>query len=304
MQSPPTSGEAVETQPAINVPTNISAPERFSGDRAYKDVEYQVSIGPRIPGSEGNIQVGEWIRSELTDSGWHTEIQETEISGQPIRNIIGKWGQGEPWLVLGAHYDTRLAADRDPDSANHNKPVPGANDGGSGVSVLLELARILPAYQDSLRFGQIWLVFFDAEDNGDLPSSVDTELIPSRGWILGSRAFVDSLTEYPDAAVIVDMIGDVDLNIYMEKNSNLQITNEIWAAANALGYSKQFIPGYKWSMTDDHTPFLMAGIPAIDIIDFDYPYWHTVEDTPDKVSAASLKAVGDTLLQWLTTKIP
>jgi len=277
---------------------------QFSGDRAYKDVEYQVSIGPRTPGSDGNIQVGEWIRSELTDAGWQAEIQETDISGQPIRNIIGKWGEGDPWIILGAHYDTRLAADRDPDPANHIRPVPGANDGASGVSVLLELARILPAYQDSLQFGQIWLVFFDAEDNGDLPEAVGAELVPSRGWILGSLAFVDSLSEYPDAAVIVDMVGDADLNIYMENNSNSQITNEIWAAANALGLSKVFIPEYKWSITDDHTPFLMAGIPAIDIIDFNYPYWHTVEDTPDKVSSDSLKAVGDTLLQWLITNTP
>jgi hypothetical protein len=303
-QSESASGGVIATLQVTEAPTQISAPEQFSGDRAYKDVEYQVSIGPRTPGSEGNIRVGEWIRSELSAAGWQAEIQETEISGQPIRNIIGKWGKGDPWLVLGAHYDTRVAADRDPDPANHNKPVPGANDGASGVSVLLELARILPAYQDSLRFGQIWLVFFDAEDTGDLPNSVDTELIPSRGWILGSRAFVDSLTEYPDAAVIVDMIGDADLNIYMEKNSNLQLTNEIWTAANKMGYTKQFIPGYKWSMTDDHTPFLLAGIPAIDIIDFDYPYWHTVEDTPDKVSATSLKAVGDTLLYWLTNNTP
>jgi len=299
-----TSRGAVATQSVIEAPTDIPAPEQFSGERAYEDIEYQVSIGPRTPGSDGNIQAGEWIRSELIDAGWQAEIQETEIFGQPIRNIIGKWGEGDPWLVIGAHYDTRLAADRDPDPANQSKPVPGANDGASGVSVLLELARILPAYQDSLRFGQIWLVFFDAEDNGDLPNSVDAELIPSRGWILGSRAFVNSLSEYPDAAVIVDMIGDDDLNIYMEKNSDFQITNEIWAAANALGYSKQFIPGYKWTMTDDHTPFLMAGIPAIDIIDFDYPYWHTVDDTPDKVSPASLKAVGDTLLQWLTDITP
>lgn len=300
----PSSGVVAVTPPAIEIPTETPAPEPFSGDRAYQDVEFQVFVGPRTPGSDGNFQVGEWIRKKLTDAGWEAEIQETEISGQPIRNIIGKWGAGDPWLVLGAHYDTRIAADRDINPANHNKSVPGANDGASGVSVLLELARILPAYQDSLRFGQIWLVFFDAEDNGDLPTTVDTELIPSGEWILGSKAFVDLLSEYPDAAVIVDMIGDADLNIYMEKNSNLQITNEIWTAAKDLGYSNQFIPGFKWSITDDHMPFIMAGIPAIDIIDFDYPYWHTVEDTPDKVSVASLKVVGDTLLRWLTTNTP
>ena len=110
---------------------------------------------------------------------------------------------------------------------------------------------------------------------------------------------MDSLTGKPNAVVVVDMIGDKDLNIYQEKNSNRNLIDEIWSQAAGLGYSTQFIPKYKYPMIDDHTPFLMAGIPAIDIIDFDYPYWHTTADTPDKVSAQSLKVVGDTLLAWL-----
>ena len=104
----------------------------------------------------------------------------------------------------------------------------------------------------------------------------------------------------PRAVVIVDMIGDADLNIYKERNSNPSLTDEIWGVANSLGYGQQFIAEYKYSMLDDHTPFLEAGIPAVDIIDFDYPYWHTLADTPDKVSAASLEAVGKTLWTWIT----
>ena len=96
------------------------------------------------------------------------------------------------------------------------------------------------------------------------------------------------------------MIGDADLNIYKELNSNPELTDEIWAVAASLGYEKLFIPEYKHSMLDDHTPFNQAGIPAVDIIDFDYPYWHTVEDTSDKVSATSLEAVGKTLWNWIT----
>ena len=95
------------------------------------------------------------------------------------------------------------------------------------------------------------------------------------------------------------MIGDADLNIYLEKNSNVAIRTEIWSTAEKLGYGEQFINEEKFSMLDDHTPFLEAGIPAVDIIDFDYPYWHTTQDTPDKVSAESLQAVGDTLLNWV-----
>jgi Zn-dependent M28 family amino/carboxypeptidase len=192
-------------------------------------------------------------------------------------------------------------ADRDLDPNNWSEAVPGANDGASGAAVLLELARVLPAYADRLRFGQIWLVFFDAEDNGSLPG-VNSESLPSNGWILGSTAFVQSLTEYPQAAVIVDMIGDADQNIYQEKNSHPGLTAEIWQAAGRLGYQDRFIALPKWAILDDHTPFLQVGIPAVDIIDFDYPYYHTIEDTPDKVSAQSLKTVGDTLIEWMTTR--
>jgi hypothetical protein len=95
------------------------------------------------------------------------------------------------------------------------------------------------------------------------------------------------------------MIGDADLNIYKERNSNPELTDEIWAVAKELGHESKFIPEYRHSMIDDHTPFLEAGIPAVDIIDFDYPYWHTVQDTPDKVSAESLQAVGETLRAWV-----
>jgi Zn-dependent M28 family amino/carboxypeptidase len=150
----------------------------------------------------------------------------------------------------------------------------------------MELARVLPADLNK----QVWLVFFDSEDNGRLPGW---------DWILGSRAFVEALQGTPDSVVIVDMIGDADLNIYKEKNSNAELTEEIWAIAAQHGYAKQFIAEYRHSMLDDHTPFLEHDIRAIDIIDFDYPYWHTSQDTVDKVSAESLEAVGETLRQWL-----
>ena len=177
-------------------------------------------------------------------------------------------------------------ADQDPDPRLRTQPVPGANDGASGVAVLLELARTLPVDLPV----QIWLVFFDAEDNGD---------IQGWDWIMGSSAFVASLEAKPDAAIIIDMIGDADLNLPIEQNSTPELVQQIWQTAKDLGYESVFLnqPGY--SMLDDHTPFLQAGIPAVDIIDFDYPYWHTTQDTPDKVSAQSLEIIGNTLTQWL-----
>ncbi|MCL4259354.1 MAG: M28 family peptidase, partial [Anaerolineales bacterium] len=128
----------------------------------------------------------------------------------------------------------------------------------------------------------------------------DNGRIESWDWILGSTAFVESNSVQPRAVVIVDMIGDVDLNIYKEKNSDPALTDEIWLVAESMGYGAQFLPEYKYTMVDDHLPFIEAGIPAVEIIDFDYPYWHMLADTPDKVSPLSLEAVGKTLWVWTT----
>jgi glutaminyl-peptide cyclotransferase len=265
-------------------------PVKFDGERAYADVKAQVALGARIPGSAGHTEVQEWMRAELEKAGWMVEVQETSAMGHPIQNIIAKRSDTPPQIILGAHYDTRIFADRDLDPVNQSKPVPGANDGASGVTILTELARTLP--QDCV---PLWLVFFDAEDQGHFDGW---------DWILGSRAFAEELQFRPQAVVIVDMIGDADLNIYLEKNSNPTLRAEIWATAARLGYQENFIPEEKYSMLDDHTPFLEAGIPAVDLIDFDYPYYHTTQDTADKVSAQSLKIVGETLWTWITAKKP
>lgn len=265
-------------------------PSQFDGDRALEDVRYQTSLGPRVPGSEAHSQVVDWITSELAAEGWQTSVQESIMMGHTIRNIVARRPASQdgnlPWIIVGAHYDSRLIADQDSEPAKRSQPVPGANDGASGVAVLMELGRVLP--RDLQK--NVWLVFFDAEDNGN---------IPGWDWILGSRAFVEELEGKPDAAVIVDMIGDADLNINIERNSNSALSLEIWKQAADLGYSAEFIPVPKYNMIDDHTPFLQAGIPAVDLIDFDYPFWHTTEDTADKVSARSLRIVGQTLATWL-----
>ena len=257
----------------------------FDGQRAYADVQTQVAFGPRIPGTEGHEKIREWMQAELESAGWQVEVQESESLGHPVRNILAKRSDIAPQIILGAHYDSRMFADHDLDPVNHSQPVPGANDGASGVAVLLELARSLP--EETV---PVWLVFFDAEDNGR---------IEGWDWILGSREFVKNNPVQPEAVVIVDMIGDSDLNIYREINSDDQLTNEIWEMASRLGYGDKFINEDKYSILDDHIPFLEAGIPAVDIIDFDYPYYHTLQDTPDKVSANSLKDVGVTLIAWI-----
>jgi glutaminyl-peptide cyclotransferase len=259
----------------------------FSGQRAYRDVLAQVEFGPRTPGSPAHTKAMIYIQDELVRAGWQVEIPQTSWDGFSIQNIVASRSSSDPVIILGAHYDSRLLADQDTGPGKF-VPVPGANDGASGTAVLLELARTLPSNTPP-----VWLVFFDAEDNGGLDG---------RDWIMGSSAFVAGLDFTPSLAIIVDMVGDANLDLYYERNSDSVLAAEIWSQAAHLGYQSLFIPEPKYSMIDDHTPFLNAGIPAVDIIDFDYPYWHTAQDTVDKVSPESLQAVGNTLLAWMASQ--
>jgi glutaminyl-peptide cyclotransferase len=258
---------------------------QFDQQRAYQDLTYQVSLGPRTIGSSAHSTVVDWIYTELMESEWNVQLQTENWNGREITNVIGKRGENSPWIIVGAHYDSRFIADRDPNHDKRDQPVPGANDGASGVAVLMELARVIPSDLNK----QIWLVFFDAEDNGN---------INGWEWGIGSGIFVDQLDAKPDAVVIVDMVGDKDLNIYKEMNSDPTLSDQIWMIAHDMGYH-QFIQEYKYRIIDDHIPFLAQNIPATLIIDFDYPYWHTTQDDVDKISADSLAVVGNTMLNWL-----
>ncbi|MFH1186246.1 MAG: M28 family peptidase [Chloroflexota bacterium] len=276
----------VVTWYAVAFVREAAAPESsFDGLRALSDVQRQVDFGPRTPGSEAHEQAIEWMQAELGGAGWTVRRQVTASMGQPITNLIAFRTAEAPQVLVGAHYDTRLLADRDPQLELRSLPGPGANDGGSGVAVLLELARTLPI--DTV---PIWLVFFDAEDNGR---------IPGWDWILGSNAFVAEMSVRPEKMVLVDMVGDSDLQIPMERNSDADLRASIWETAARLGHGDVFLPQVGKPIVDDHVPFLEAGIPAVDIIDLDYEYWHTTGDTPDKLSAGSLQIVGDVLWTWL-----
>jgi hypothetical protein len=277
--------------PACSTPDPTQEPDQFDAQRAFEDLEFQVGLGPRTVGSMAHEQFRNWLVPLLLKQGWEVEVQSLEFLDQDVHNIIAKHEVGDeyPWIILGAHYDSRMVADKDPIYENRSTPVPGANDGASGVAVLNEIARVLP---DGVQ-ANIWLVYFDAEDNGNLPGGE---------WILGSRAFVEELVEKPDAVVILDMVADKDLKIFVEKNSDYGLVQEIWETAHSLGYQEFFINQPKHGLIDDHTPFIQAGIRAVNIIDFDYPHWHTLSDTVDKVSAESLGIVGDVVLKWLLSK--
>jgi Zn-dependent M28 family amino/carboxypeptidase len=259
---------------------------QFDGERAYADVVLQMDIGPRITGTPGGMAAGDLIARQLEAAGWRAEFQPFEYLDTNARNVIGKSNEGAgPIIIVGAHYDTRRRADQDP--ANNLAPVPGANDGASGVAVLLELARSLDREKVP---HEVWLAFFDAEDNGRLDGW---------DWIIGSQHMADNLPVDPAAMILVDMVGDSDQQFYLEGNSDPALQAKLWTTAASLGYGPQFVPVVRYTMIDDHIPFRNRGIPAADIIDFDYPYWHTTADTADKVSALSLERVGRTLEAYL-----
>ena len=260
----------------------------FDGERAYEHVLAQCELGPRPVGSDAGRETAEYILSELGQLGWSVETQDFTYRGVMGRNVIGKRGRGS-LVVLGAHYDTRSLADRDPH--HPTLPVPGANDGASGVAVLLELARTLDVDKAGV---EVWLVFFDAEDQGKID-----------GWpfCVGASYMAQHLTVRPQAVVVVDMVGDRDQDIYWEHNSDPSLMAELWDIAADLGYEEHLIPEYRHTMIDDHLPFRQLGLPAVDIIDFDYRYWHTTEDTPDKVSPTSLHRVGRMLETWLEDRL-
>jgi Zn-dependent M28 family amino/carboxypeptidase len=258
-------------------------PLTFDGERAYRHVRAQCDLGFRPTGSEAGWATGDYIIGELEAQGWAVETEEFLYRDTLVRNVVGK-GVGEgPVIILGAHYDTRKSADQEDASV----PVLGANDGASGVAVLLELARTLDA---DVLHNEVWLAFFDAEDNGR---------IDGWDWCVGSEYMAGHLEADPEAVVVVDMIGDADQQLYWEYNSDVALQQRLWEIAAGLGYDDVFTATYRYAMYDDHYPFARRGITAVDIIDFDYPYWHTTQDTPDKVSADSLERVGRVVEVWL-----
>lgn len=266
----------------------------FDGERAFADLAYQVEFGPRIPGTDGHRQCAAWIQEQLrplADSLWKQDFTGT-VLGSPdtfaMTNIVARFNpSASTRIVIGAHWDTRPLADLDPDSTKWDEPVPGANDGASGVAVLLELARILDSVAPPIG---VDLVFFDGEDGGDYGVS------PGH-WCQGSFHFAAHLPTRYDRAVVVDMVGDKNLRLPVEGNSfrlSPDWVDRIWKTAAELNVTAfERVRGE--DVFDDHMPLLMKGIPAVDIIDFDYVHWHTTNDTIDKCSAASLAVVGQVL---------
>lgn len=276
-------------------------PSRFDGERAFKDLVRQCEFGPRVSGTDQHRRMEEWMKSNLEEYADTVLIDPFEFDSETydypeFRNYIARF-HGNPGqrVLLCAHYDTRPIADRDPEPLNRRKPISGANDGASGVAVLMELARLFSVRRPSVT---VDMVFFDGEDYGENAEQM----------LLGSRRFASRNGDYrPLFGLLLDMVGDGDLQIYQEKyslNGGREVVKRVWDVASAMGLDGVFIPIPGYAIYDDHVPLLNAGVRCIDIIDFDYPYWHTIGDTPDKCSPESLEAVGSVLARLVYEVIP
>ena len=254
----------------------------FSGTDAYEYLLDQCDFGPRPPGSDNLSLCRAMIAETFESFGWNVTFQNFTYQEVDCVNIIVRWNSlNNSPIILGAHYDTRPPGPSDPGSGL------GANDGGSGVAVLLELANVLPEETRS----SVEIVLFDAEDSGG---------ISGWSWIQGSTYYVSQLnTERRDsiqAMVLLDMVGDINLVLPRERSSTTSLQNTIWNIADQLGHNDTFIDSPGGHITDDHSPFLDAGISAVDIIQTPFPStWHTLDDTPDRCSADSLEIVGEVM---------
>jgi glutaminyl-peptide cyclotransferase len=270
----------------------------FNAERAFGFLEAQCSFGPRIPGSEGSGKCLDFIVRQLQNAGGQVQKQafpfSNPLTGENVTatNVIASFGSQKKRILVCAHWDTRPYADEDPDPAKRREPVPGANDGASGVAVLLELAEQFKTQPPPIG---VDIALFDAEDSGVEGSN------PS--WCQGSRYFARNpvIPNFPEYAILLDMIGDKDLKISIEGFSNHyapDLVQKIWKRAEILGLTP-FVRQTAGYVVDDHLELMKAGMQAVDLIDFDYPHWHTVEDLPGQCSAESLAVSGRLLLSLI-----
>ena len=291
----------------------------FDADSAYAYCAAQCSFGPRTMNSEAHEQCAQWIQQKFEQYGYHVQLQKADLKGYDgtilkSTNIIatapGTSASGAR-ILLCAHWDSRPWADNDPDEANWRTPVMGANDGASGVAVMLELARLLSQHDSACV--AVDFLCFDAEDWG-VPQWADH--VDSDSWALGAQYWAahstDSQANY-QYAILLDMVGGQGARFYQEgysKQYARTIVEKVWSAASAAGYGSFFPSKDGGGVTDDHVPVNeIAHIPCIDIINH-YPdceqssfgpTWHTVNDDMQHIDINTLKAVGQTLVQLIYT---
>ena len=270
----------------------------FNEQTAFEYLEKQCAFGPRNPGSDGHQKCLAFLIAELKKSTDHVETQQftqmlpVQSKMADMTNVIAHFGTGSSPVILCAHWDTRPVADEDPDPSRHHEPILGANDGASGVAVLLEMARLFKSSPPPV---PVDIVLFDGEDAG-IGHDPDS-------WCLGSKFYSESpkVKRFARFAVLLDLIGDQDQHLpveYYSKTYAPHVVDRVWGIAESLGISA-FSRDIGTAVVDDHLNLLRAGIPTVDIIDFDYPYWHTMGDTPEHCSEESLGNIGRVLVQLI-----
>lgn len=285
----------------------------FMADSAMAYCQAQCDFGPRTMNSKAHDLCEEWIVNKFKGFGLEVETQKADLTGWDgtklhSTNIIARFNpQAERRILICAHWDSRPWADNDPDSTNWHKPVLAANDGASGVGVMLEVARLLQN-DTTLAIG-VDLVCFDAEDYGT-PQWAEKNEDSENTWALGAQYWAKNLPENykPQFGILLDMVGGQGAKIYQEQNSiryAASIVDKVWSAARHAGFSSVFANEVGGGVTDDHIPVNEAGIPTVDIIPF-YPdcrqssfgpTWHTINDDMEHLDINTLKAVGQTLIQ-------
>lgn len=280
-------------------PSTADATGKFDAARAFGLLKAQCDIGVRAPDTPGHAKCLAWIQEQAKpfvdrvtlQPFRHTWSQNGEIIA--MNNVLAtvNWENAKVRVILMAHWDTRPTADMERSSAKQRQPILGANDGASGVAVLLELMRVLKGRHPDVG---IVYAFVDGEDLGP---DVDE-------MFLGARHLARNLPEpRPQYGILLDMVGDKNLRIPKEAYSNYyapSLMKELYLHARRLDLQATFPNVEGQPIMDDHLELNKVGVPTVDLIDFDYPYWHTLDDTPDKCSAESLGKVGKLLESWFT----
>ncbi|MBD5358101.1 MAG: M28 family peptidase [Bacteroides sp.] len=292
-----------------NVPEIKTMEVTFDADSAYSYVAKQVAFGPRVPNTEAHRLCGEWLVGELKKRGLNVIEQRAQLKafdGTKLNalNIFGQFNpEKEDRLLLLAHWDCRPWADQDPDPAKRKLPVDGANDGASGVGVILEIARQLSLKNPDKG---VDVLFVDAEDWGTEGDE--------QSWAMGARYFMEHLpveNYIPREAILLDMVGGKDAVFcreYFSEQAAPRLAQSLWGIAESLGHGSMFLNQFGGAVTDDHVQLIGHGIPTVDIIEyhpqdevgFD-PDWHTSTDNLNGIDPTTLQAVGETVLYYIIT---
>jgi glutaminyl-peptide cyclotransferase len=284
-----------DSTPKLNLPPDAGPPPKFDGDRAMQYVKDIVKIGPRPLGTVNHKKIEDYIASQLKGGEVEDDnfIADTNVGKFPVHNIIAKFpGKKDGIIVIASHYDTNYPL--------RNTTYVGANDGGSSSGLLLEIANQLRGKPNDGY--SVWLLWDDAEE----AMKPDTEVPFLTDALYGVNHLAEKwqangTLKKIKAFLLADMIGDADLNIDRDAGSTRWLEDVIYEAASRLGYQSHFFARTDQGMEDDHVPFVKRGVPSADLIDFDYGYnnvfWHTPQDTVDKLSPKSLEIVGSVILE-------